>query len=393
MRRGILYVLLWSSLLACRTTGSKLSSVADTSGITINDYNRIENPKVRALWEQHIQRETQTLNTSPNKAIQPDCMPRFYPAKEGTERQGMVMFFHGFTACPQQYFDIALMLADRGFDVFLPLMPGQGRTPNGDTDYLNDLPAQERWASREPPPPHPRYVAFVNEMNEIAANSTGVRALAGLSGGGGLATGAVIAGQRPEGNIWSRVLLYAPYYLNPGVQRYAAGILGFIYPGLTNNWGEACRVNRSRPGGRNGYCSVKVENVQAMVQYGQVQAMSAQVIDIPVQIVGVEEDPTADNESIVNALNKIKNARLCFYPKGVPHSIINPARDLIPDDTERFRQLRGNVPKMPYTWVRPMNRDSVNFLTEGVWFPSSGEAPNEKRFLKQAVPLCDPPSL
>lgn len=380
-------------LTACRITDSQISSDTKPNGLAINDLSKIENQTVRALWEQHVERETVTENTAPDQAVQPDCHPRFYPARDGVKRRGMVMYFHGFTACPQQYFDIASMLADRGFDVFLPLMPGQGRAPSGDSDHLDDLPSQARWASNTPPPPHPRYVAFVEEMNQIAEHSTGIKALAGLSGGAGLATGAAIAGQSDDGNLWDRVLLYAPYYLNPGIQRYASGILGFIYPGLTNNWGEACLVNRSRPGGRHGYCSIKVENVQAMVQYGQVMASQADAINIPVQIAGVEEDPTADNTAIVQAYKSMPNAQLCFYPKGVPHSIINPNRDVLPDTTEQFRKLRGNAPPPPYSWLLPMQRDSVKFLTEGTWFPSSGEAPNEKKFLKESFPLCDPPQL
>jgi alpha-beta hydrolase superfamily lysophospholipase len=315
------------SLWGCKSTKGSLSSSSEFVKSDINDLSRIENDQVRKLWAEHVRSETVTLNTS-GKDILEDCKPRFYPAKEGSPRQGMVMFFHGFTACPQQYFPIAELLAEKGFDVFLPLMPGQGRAATGKIDYLNDLPSKNTFAK---PRKHERYTEFVEKMNAIAAASTGTKALAGLSGGGGLATGAALAGQSGNANIWTRLLLYAPYYLNSGLAKTLADTAGFFFPGVKSDWGEGCRVNRARPNGRAGYCSINAGATQAMVQFGEEVAQETDKILIPVQIAGVEEDPTADNSAMARAFRKMKNAKLCYYPLGVPHSLINPDKDLIPD--------------------------------------------------------------
>jgi pimeloyl-ACP methyl ester carboxylesterase len=380
------------SLWSCKTTQSNLSSAEDQKSAI----QRIENNEVRKLWTDHVASETKELNTS-GKDILADCKPRFYPHRENTSRKGMVMFFHGFTACPQQYFDIADMLSAEGFDVFLPLMPGQGRAATGKEDYLKDLPSKstlEKYSggSRQ----HPRYIKFVETMNAIAKASTGAKVLAGLSGGGGLATGAAIAGQSENGNIWTRILLYAPYYKNPSINGAAADFVGFFNPGVTMDWGEACRYNRARIGGRAGYCSISVGATLAMVQFGEAAAAEIGKLRIPVQFVVTELDPTADNSAISNAFSQVKDARICSYPYPVPHSLINPNRDLLPDikdDSVIVKMRDKNAPSgPPYEWVDALNGDSVRFLTTGEWFPSSGESVEEKKY-KNSFPMCNPATL
>ena len=374
-------------LTACKTTNSKLSS-DDASLPAVNAYEKIENDTVRKLWLEHIRYETVEMNSS-GREIQADCQPRFYPST-ASNRRGMVVFFHGFTACPQQYFDIAVQLSARGFDVFLPLMPGQGRSPDGSKDHLQDLPSK---ATQSRPRQHPRYVEFISKMNELAAASTGEKVLAGLSGGGGLATGAAVAAAAAPEPIWSRLLLYAPYYRNPGMNKVLADTVGFFNPGVRTDWGDGCRKNRSRPQGRNGYCSVTVGATQAMVQFGEQAAEDIAAISIPVQFVGVEEDPTADNQAMYAAFKRLSNAQFCVYPSGVPHSIINPDQDLIPD-TEEFASIReeGLPSGPPYEWVNAMQRDSINFLVEGNWFPQSSPSTIEARFGNEFA-MCEPSQL
>lgn len=387
--KNLCLVALCLGFWGCKTTQSNLSGAEDQSAAI----QRIENQTVRDLWTAHIRYETKERNSS-GKEIRPDCMPRFYPHNESAPRKGMVMFFHGFTACPQQYFDIAEMLSAEGFDVFLPLMPGQGRLETGKEDYLADLPSkytQERYQGN--PLQHPLYVEFITRMNEIAATSTGVKALAGLSGGGGLATGAAIASQSATGNVWSRVLLYAPYYSNPGTTKALADVVGFFNPGVKTDWGDGCRRNRARVNGRAGYCSINVGATQAMVQYGEGATQEISKLQIPVQFVVTEKDPTADNSAIYRAFIQVKNAQICTYPLRVPHSLINPNKDLIPD-TEEFSSIREkDVPSgPPYEWVDALNVDSVNFLTSGEWFPSSGESLIEKGYGNK-FPMCNPATL
>lgn len=380
--KHLLFMFLFLFIFSCKTTDSKLSSL-ESEPLPFTDTSRIENKDVRELWEKYVKDETE------GKRLQVDCAPRFYPA-EGEARKGVAILLHGFSACPQQFFAIASLVSKQGFDVFIPLLPGQGRMPTGDKDNLEDLPAKRTEMQLKK---HPRYVDFVNRMNAIAKASTGIKVVSGLSGGGGLATGMIIAGRISETeNLWDRALLFSPFYLNPGVAKAGADIAGFFAPGYVNDWGESCRINRSRGGKRNGYCSITTGAVQAMESFGATVAMDAAKINIPIQYVGVEKDPTADNRAMRKAYNRIpgeKNKRFCFYPLGVPHSIINPDQDLLPNSTEEFKNMRGaKTPNPPYYWVPSMQIATANFIINGEFFPSSGVSEIEKEY-GNSFPICE----
>ncbi len=351
----------------------------------------MENEEVRRLWQLHVEKETKARNTS-GRNLQPDCQPRYYPAHPEAPRRGMVVYLHGFSACPQQYYDVSERLALKGYDVFLPLLPGQGRSALGKDDYVKDLPSKR---TLQKPAQHPAYLEFVQDINALAAASTGERILAGLSGGASLATGAAVAGQTEQGNIWTRLLLYSPYYRIPGVLEPLTEFLGLTNPGtrILNDWGDGCRANRARLGGRNGYCQVPDGAAIAMVQYGELAASELKKVKIPIQIVGVEKDPVADNTTIRKTYETLSNARFCFYPLGVPHSIVNPTRDLLPDTPDFSSMRERNLPSgPPYEWVESMNRDSVAFLTEGHWFPSFEISKIESKYGNK-IPMCDPSAL
>ncbi len=335
MKRRTLLWLFCLPLLSCRTAQlqSQLSEVRSPNGLSA---------EANALWEQHVQDETA------GKKIQPACMPRFYPANPDVPRRGMLMFFHGFTACPQQYFAISERLSAQGFDIFLPLMPGQGREPfdgpQGVKDNFYDLPTGKDF---------PRYQKFVDSMNTLASKVPGPRVISGLSGGAALATGAAIYGQ----GIWDRILVYSPYYKNPGIQGPASAVLDVFVPGFVNDWGPDCRVNRKRQGGRQGLCALKVDSIRAMTDYGLQVVRRMAEIKIPMQFAAVEADPTADDGEIYRAKQKVANSHLCFYPKGVPHSLISPATD---------------TPEIAPYWVPSMQDDSITFITDGTWFREDG---------------------
>jgi alpha-beta hydrolase superfamily lysophospholipase len=353
--RGLGKALLFSCLaFSCKTTQSQLASDVGMSAAVAN------------LWQKHIDLETS------GKKIQPDCMPRFYAANPSVPRKGMVMFFHGFTACPQQYFAISEQLKELGYDVYLPLMPGQGRVPfdwpTGDKDNHDELPSTEHKNEyQDGDDENDRLQYFVKSMNEIAAATSGERILAGLSGGGGLATGAAAEGQ----GIWTRVLLYAPYYKNPGLSGIVSAVLDQVMPGFVNDWGNECRANRKSAVGRAGLCSLTIGAVRAMTNYGVNAATRIKRIKVPVQFVGVEADPTADNGASHKAfLNIAGNAQFCLYPKGVPHSIINP---------------RSDAPNLDPYWVQAMQQDSIAFITSGKWFSVSDRKATKADFY---LPIC-----
>lgn len=353
-RSFLALLLLAGSLLGCSANVTGASS--DDRGLQAENLEQSD-AEAQRLWAAYVADETA------GKELQADCVPRYLPAANGAPKRGMLMFFHGFTACPQQYFDIGAQLQAEGFDVYLPLLPGHGRTPTYDgygmfqeKDNLDDLPNLANGAEYavDGDQVNDRHEAFVARMNEIAALAEApVKVIAGLSGGGSLATGAALSGK----GIWDRALLYAPYYKNPKLNGPLSALLGTVTPGFLNDWGDDCREVRAA--GRHGYCSVPYGAIRAMTDYGVWAASRIGDLDIPVQFVGVDHDPTADNAAIVGAYRRSLDASLCLYYHGVPHSIINPKDD---------------APKVDPRWVPAMQADSVGFITEGHWFGTDGKS-------------------
>ncbi|HYX38340.1 MAG TPA: alpha/beta fold hydrolase [Oligoflexus sp.] len=144
-----------------------------------------------------------------------------------------------------------LRQAQSGFDVYLPLRPGHGRKSDASRAESAD-----------------RYKTFVETMNAIARLAPrGDKVVAGISGGGALATEAVLVGA----DIWDRVLVYAP------------------------------RTSDS------------------------LKAVSK--IQVPMQFVRVHHEAEKEGAALRSALKGVKNVRICFYPEGMPHAMLAGTAD------------------------------------------------------------------
>jgi pimeloyl-ACP methyl ester carboxylesterase len=270
-----------------------LASFALLSFSCQSTYNARSNPEPAApsadqnLWNQYVKSEVGS------DSIQAECMPRIVRADPNVGRQGLVMFFHGFTSCPQEFAVLSERLAQAGFDVYLPLLPDHGRS-------APDAPTPDRTKSNQ---------NFVKTMNEIASLAPfGDKVLVGLSGGGTLATEAALTSPA----LWDRILVYAP-----------------------------------RAG----------ESLQAI---GKIQ--------VPLQFVSVRHEGDTDGTALQKALKNVRNARLCFYPEGIPHAM-----------------LRGTSPETDEEayWLPSLEADSLAFITRGRWFLT-----HHVRAEKDRQPIC-----
>lgn len=125
------------------------------------------------------------------------CYSRFFLHPAPTSK--VILFFHGFTAVPEQFVPIAQVLFQDGYNVLIPLLPGHGQA--GDWD-------------RSTPPPLPEneliYQEFGLNWLEQAQSLGDAVIVGGLSGGSTLA--AWLALESPQ--TIDRALLFAPYLSN-----------------------------------------------------------------------------------------------------------------------------------------------------------------------------------
>jgi carboxylesterase len=162
----------------------------------------------RVAWSSHVERSVAVrLPTGPDGIV---------PGTESIDLQpstplGSVLLLHGFGDSPQSVSPLAYALYERGFAVYVPLLPGHGRTlrafhASGEDEWL----AEAR-----------RALATVRARDERVA-------VAGMSMGGALA--ALLAS---ESNDLRALILLAPYLDPPRSVRAMAAVApvaGWLLP-------------------------------------------------------------------------------------------------------------------------------------------------------------------
>jgi esterase/lipase len=161
--------------------------VAVDNKVTMSDYSTVTKTIVE---------ETRTLEASLGLG-DATCRSRFFLHPHPTEK--VVLFFHGFTAVPQQFVPIGEAFFHAGYNLLIPRLPGHGIAGNWD---------------KHNPPPLPENALIYQEfalswLDKAQALGEKV-AIGGLSAASTLA--AWLALERPQ--QIDRALLFAPYLSN-----------------------------------------------------------------------------------------------------------------------------------------------------------------------------------
>ncbi|HVE81862.1 MAG TPA: alpha/beta fold hydrolase [Myxococcales bacterium] len=305
----------------------------------------------QAAWLAHVAESTQPGHQSACEAR------RYAPA---SEPRGVVVMFHGFTGCPDQYDGLGPALAAQGYEALAPLLPGHGllqpTSPPG-TKLVDDatrLPGRDDWT---------RYQEFAAKWADFLAEARGTRAVVGMSLGGTVASLAV--GARPE--AIDRALIVVPFFSlsNDFVKvllGVAAGVDALLKANpidpVEGNWGPECEDDRRD--GRGGYCSFRVTHVAAV----QLSGMEAQrglraARSLPqLQLVVVDHDPAVDSALAVDLLREVAprsrsgRSGVCTYAASVPHSFVSPK----------------DKPHLDKPWLDAFTAATTGFLAGGAPF-------------------------
>jgi pimeloyl-ACP methyl ester carboxylesterase len=338
------------------------------------------------LWAEYVQ---VTVERAPH-GLQEACKPRRFEAT--APYVGTVVLFHGFTACPQQFFRMAPVLASNGFDVLLPLNPGHGNalpnssstknqghciygcgpagTPRDDTTHL---PADQK-----------EYAAFVERIADVARAAPGVRVVAGLSLGGGLAA---YAGQLPlvkgqplavaledgtnstlvatslrgakktatEGSpaLFERQLIMNPLFeLSNTNEDEIARLMNWLP--FTHEtwigWGDECRgPGGERSHGRGGLCMFRIEQGTAARDFGStVLDKAVKPAGAKVAVIVDQADPVVSTSATRDYAAKIGSQDSCVLPF-TSHSMLSEYDAM---DENKW-------------WLDELSCDVAAFLTEG----------------------------
>lgn len=408
MKRFFLLVLL---LASCKTTSSQLSS------------NRSQDP-VADFLDEMKQKYNAGYAIQEDPSGEDDCRAKYVPADQTVPYRGTVVFFHGFTACPQQSWELSQELKAKGFATLSVLLPGQGRAPapvayidrvGGDRSFLSPIAEQDlrRVGGKSYPEYYAeflpkvqngdwkRYIEFVEDVNRFVKTLPGEKVVSGLSVGGELATFAYVSSP----GLYSRALILAPYYGMPGpdlfekftsqqvdaenvykIQKRIVTMGSRTFDQVAQleiSWGPDCyRWTRDRDGktGRRGICDFRFENLAAINSVGDYTLTllkdKKDLTKIPnVQYVAVDWDVGA-NTVLTRKAIAIQKQRFgddkvsaCFYPNSVPHSFFS-RKDLV---------LHKETP-----WLDGFYRQAVRFIVEGEAF-AHGANPSREFVMDPAL--------
>lgn len=269
----------------------------------------------------------------------------FYLPPQG-QRKGTVLLFHGYSSCPQQFWELAPLLAAKGFAVYVPVLPGHGRLSRQAggkwIDDPSDLPTETTWQ---------RYQVYSKQIAQVMPPD-GIRAVMGLSLGGAVAASALI--QAPE--RFDRAILGAPLLDINTPSDYFLPPISALMPNYPAKWDDSCEVERA--GGRGGYCQFRLRALRSMQRLGQETLARLNEVKIPVQIVGVEKDGTASNPAQKEAAQRLPQNQICLFEKGANHSLLS----------------RFDSPFEDKFWIAPLNAMSLSFVEKGSYFSTAGLA-------------------
>ena len=302
-----------------------------------------------ASWQAYLDWESEL-------PFQDGCRPFLRAVDDGIEYRGTVVFLHGFSACPQQFYELAELLAAQGYRSLVPLLPGHGRPwPALDRDDSGALPGPLSWRRS--------YGAFADHINRIMTQADGERAIAGLSGGG---AAALYLNDRARG-LYDRSLVMAPFVSIAGGRlvngtTMMAGVLPALNQLSANPFGMADSCIAKRQQGKASYCQWQIRHVAGMKALGSNvrRRLARNPLPVRMQIIGVSNDDSVSNVRIaelIAAQQETGNTSACFYPDGVPHSMFS----------------RFDHPGVDMYWLAEFHAAALAFITGGAAFPTSAD--------------------
>jgi alpha-beta hydrolase superfamily lysophospholipase len=303
-----------------------------------------------SLWQAYV-------DDLASENLQRGCNPVRIDPPPATARLGVALLYHGFAACPQEWFGIAELLSANGYTVLLPVLPGHGR----EYRYLEEgenpadgLPDSENWQDT--------YAALAVRLNTVMANANGERVIGGFSLGGAMA----IYAQLDAPDLYERALLVAPFFHVAGgpVVRYLTTVLAETptIDQMQVRFGPLARTCTERQrAGWAGLCTYQLEHfagIRAFAENNE-RLLAEKALQPAVQIVVGEDDPvvSVDHIDMLTVRHDGKpDLHSCLLDEDAPHVLLSPEEN----------------PGEEMPWLPGLTRGAVDFLAHGQFFPTIG---------------------
>lgn len=243
-------------------------------------------------------------------AMDPKCVNRLMT--HGQKVANVVVMYHGFTSCPEQFPRLGETLFQRGYNVYIPAMPHHG---------LRDhyTPEQSLLTSEE-------LVNYADRSVDVAQGLGEKVTLVGLSGGGMVATWAA----QNRSDISSAVII-APMYNLAGVPTFLLRPLASaaqVLPNLDTGDAEAFEAS---PDPKYGYPLASSRASGAFLRLSHTTSLlagKAAPMTKDIVVVTNAADDTISNDAIVEMVRKWKDTGAQVRTYTFPASL-NLRHDLV----------------------------------------------------------------
>ncbi|HEY9724052.1 MAG TPA: alpha/beta fold hydrolase [Oscillatoriaceae cyanobacterium] len=246
--------------------------------------------------------------------------------------KGTIVMYHGYSAGPWQFQQLAQKAYDDGYNVYIPRLPGHGlKNAKGAEDPSGLVKSED----------YDAYGRFADSTFQDAKALGGPVSVMGLSVGGEIAL--AVAERHPE---VQKVVAYAPFMRPKSFGWvmdivHALDVITFHQAGklldlIPFTWGKESQKQTAEgidnPQGRAGHSIFHVGNLYAAEEFGREVVANAGKIKAPVQFFTSGADDAADMGAIKQVYNGSGGAsKNGFYeyptPEGVPHAMVSPRED------------------------------------------------------------------
>ncbi|MBM3268798.1 MAG: alpha/beta fold hydrolase [Candidatus Sericytochromatia bacterium] len=257
----------------------------------------------------------------------------FFLPFRGGKAKGTVVMFHGYTAGPWQYGEMAARFNKAGYHVYAPRLPGHG--------FMNDATGRATGERVLKMGQERVYEQFVKDVY-ADASSLGAPVFAlGLSGGGNAAL------KMAELTPVKRVVAMAPFLGSNFPMRLVASTLDLL-DRLT--FGLFGRLLNRIPKGRNKLASLDIAHPHTQGSIGQVLAMrrvgtSVRKLEAPVQFITTAGDVLSATGPVGRLFKRSGGAGSGngWFHFGadakVPHAMVSRSQNKAPGAVDKIEQI------------------------------------------------------
>lgn len=287
------------------------------------------NPAIQAI--QDVVDEELSHQTTPypdGLRVRENAESIFMPQTSG-QAKGTVLLYHGFTAGPWQYREMAQQFHDEGYHVYAPRMPGHGLA-NADGSPSSQRMPGARFTTR--------WSEFGQQTFEAASKLGAPVHAVGLSGGANVALD--IGKNNPQVDS---VTALAPFLGNDGASGVLLPVLNLID---MVSFGLAGRLLDNIPRKRKPQAR---QTPRTEGTWGQALAIykvgaKAQKLDVPLQVVTTAKDPLSGTKQakrlLKNNSQASKNGWFHFPESaGVKHAMVSPLENSNAESVAKVQEI------------------------------------------------------